>query len=165
MRRPAIVSMLLLTTSLAGCAALRQNMRGEELSYRGAWYCKSGPCEAGEMSESTTGTREGTTMINEVVLAPRAGLAFTAAAPFDTLTATVRDCKGNSAEVPSAEVVAPGAHGIADTDARESWIVWLDPASLPELATNEGCVWKVEATATWSEGASYTLEAGVEIDG
>jgi hypothetical protein len=165
MRRRVLVTSLLLTTSLAGCAALRQNMRGQELSYRGAWYCKSGPCEAGEMSKSTTGTREDTTMINEVVLAPKAGLAFTAAAPFDALTATVRDCKGQSAEVPSADIVQPGAHGIGDADARESWLVWLDPASLSGLDRSKGCVWKVEASATWSDGATYSLTAGIEIGG
>lgn len=161
---PLFATALLLTASLAGCASLRQNLRGQELSYRGAWYCKSGACKAGEMSKSSTGTRDGTVTVNTVKLDPKAGLAFTAAAPFDSLVATVRDCKGKSAEVPAADIVQPGKHGIGDADARESWIIWIDPVSLPGLSATASCVWKIEATATWSDGASYSLTAGINIE-
>ncbi|PRP90845.1 hypothetical protein ENSA5_60950 [Enhygromyxa salina] len=163
---PALV-ICVLATSLAGCAALRQNMRGQELSYRGAWHCEAGSCKAGDMVKSTSGTREGTVNINTVKLAPKAGMAFTAAAPFDTLTATARDCKGESVEISSANIIAPGDHGIRDQDARESWVVWVDPSELSGLERGKGAcaVWKVEATATWSDGASYSLTAGVDIKG
>lgn len=155
---------LAIAATLGGCAALRQNMRGQELSYRGAWYCEAADCQPGQMVESTTGTRDGEVTINTVELAPRAAMTFTAAAAFDSLTATVRDCKGNSAEVPSSDIVAAGKHGVGDQDARESWIVWIDPASLSGLKRDKGCsVWKVEAKATWSDGASYSLTAGIDV--
>jgi hypothetical protein len=162
----ACSSLALIVASSLGCASLRQNMRGQELSYRGAWHCSGGACTAGEMVKSTSGTREGTMMINTVALDPKAGLAFTAAAPFDTLTATVRDCKGNSAAVPASDIQAPGNHGIEDGDARESWIVWVDPSSLVKLERGKGAcaVWKIEASATWTDGATYSLTAGVDIE-
>ena len=157
----------LLAISLAGCASLRQSVRGQELSYRGAWYCKSGACDAGEMVKSTSGTREGTVNINTVKLDPKAAMAFTAAAPFDGLTATVRDCKGNSAAVPGGDISKAGSHQVGDQDARESWIIWIDPASLGGLERGQGscAVWKVEAQATWSDGATHSLSAGIEIEG
>lgn len=166
-KRVPVLSICVLAISLAGCAALRQNMRGQELSYRGAWHCGSGACKAADMVKSTSGTRDGTVNINTVKLDPKAGMAFTAAAPFDALTATARDCKGNSAAIPTADIVAPGKHGVRDQDARESWIVWIDPAKLGGLQQGKGgcAVWKVEATATWSDGASYSLIAGVDIGG
>jgi hypothetical protein len=150
-----------------GCAALRQNMRGQELSYRGAWYCESAGCEEADMVQSRAGHREDTTMINEVKLQPQAALAFTAASPFETLTATVEDCKGTSAEVPAGDIAEAGAHGVGDSGARESWLVWLDPAHLGELELGSGscAIWTVEATASWSDGASYSLRAGVEVGG
>lgn len=156
---------LVLAGMLGGCASLRQNMRGQELSYRGAWYCETANCKPGEMVQSRSGTRDGEVSINTVKLAPKAAMAFTAAAPFDSLTAVARDCKGNSVEVPSRDIVPAGKHGIRDGDARESWVVWVDPGSLSGLQRGKGrcAVWKVEATATWSDGASYSLSAGVDI--
>lgn len=162
--RFAVVGLAVAATT-GGCAALRQNMRGQELSYRGAWYCEAANCKPGEMVKSRTGTRDGEVTINTVELAPKAAMTFTAAAPFDGLTATVRDCKGNSAEVPSSDIVTAGKHGVGDQDARESWVVWIDPSSLSSLERGKGscAVWKVEAKATWSDGASYSLTAGVDI--
>jgi hypothetical protein len=157
---------LAIAATLGGCASLRQNMRGQELSYRGAWYCEAADCKPGEMVQSRAGTRDGEVSINTVKLAPKAAMVFTAAAPFDSLTATVRDCKGNSAEVPSSDIVAAGKHGVGDSDARESWVVWIDPASLAGLKRSKGAcsVWKVEAAATWSDGATFSLTAGVDIE-
>jgi hypothetical protein len=165
MLTPSLV--LVFATSLTACAALRQNMRGQELSYRGAWHCSSGPCDAGEMVKSMVGTRDGEVMVNTVKLDPKTGLAFTAAAAFDSLTANVRDCKGNVVDVPATDVIMPGKHGITDGDASESWIVWLDPSALGGLERGKGAcaVWKIEATATWSDGATYSLTAGVNTDG
>jgi hypothetical protein len=161
--RFAVVGLAIAAT--VGCAALRQNMRGQELSYRGAWYCEAANCKPGEMVKSRTGTRDGEVTINTVKLAPKAAMTFTAAAAFDSLTATVRDCKGNSAEVPSGDIVTAGKHGVGDQDARESWVVWIDPSSLSSLQRGKGCaVWKVEAKATWSDGVTYSLTAGVDIE-
>ncbi len=153
---------LALAVTLGGCASLRQNLRGQELSYRGAWYCEAPNCKPGEMVQSRSGTREGEVNVNTVELAPRAAMMFTAAAAFDALTATVRDCKGKVAEVPRRDIVAAGAHGVGDADARESWVVWIDPAALAGLQKpSSKCTWKVEATATWSDGATYSLTAGL----
>jgi hypothetical protein len=153
------------SASSLGCASLRQSMRGQELSYRGAWHCDQRACEPGTMVKSTSGTRDGIVNINTVKLDPKAGMAFTAAAPFDSLTATVRDCKGNSAGVPERDIVRPGNHGIGDPDARESWIIWVDPSALSGLERGSGscAVWKLEATATWSDGATNTLTAGLDL--
>jgi hypothetical protein len=149
---------------LAGCASLRQNIRGQELSYRGAWFCETADCKPNAMVKSRTGTREGEININTVKLAPKAAMTFTAAAPFDSLTATARDCKGNTIEVPAKDIATAGKHGVGDSDARESWVIWVDPASLSGL--DKSCsVWKIEATATWSDGATYSLTAGVNIKG
>jgi hypothetical protein len=159
--------LVLATLAATACASLRQNVRGQELSYRGAWHCSSGACEAGEMVKSMVGTRDGEVMVNTVKLDPKSGLAFTAAAPFDSLTATVRDCKGNAVEVPAADIVMPDKHGITDSDARESWIVWIDPSALGKLERGKGAcaVWKVQANATWSDGATYSLTAGINTEG
>ncbi|MFO7566108.1 MAG: hypothetical protein R6X02_25915 [Enhygromyxa sp.] len=167
MQGPGFVRLGLLLAAAAsfGCAALRQNMRGQELSYRGAWYCEAANCKPGEMVKSRTGTRDGEVTINTVKLAPKAAMTFTAAAAFDQLRATVRDCKGNSAEVPGGDILEAGKHGVGDQDARESWVVWIDPASLSGLERGKGscAVWKVEAQATWSDGATYSLTAGVDL--
>lgn len=155
-----------LVATLPGCASLRQNMRGQELSYRGAWYCEAADCKPGEMVQSRSGTRDGEININTVKLAPKAAMTFTAAAAFDSLTATASDCKGNSVDVPSSDIVAASKHGVGDSAARESWVVWIDPGSLSGLNRGKGgcAVWKVEATATWSDGATYSLTAGVDIE-
>lgn len=153
--------------TLTACAALKQNLRGQELSYRGAWFCSAGACKPGEMVKSTVGTREGTTMINTVKLDPRAGMVFTAAAPFDSLTAAVSDCKGTRVDVPAADIAAPGKHGLTHDDAKQSWVVWIDAGALAKLKRDAGkcAVWTVEATATWSDGTTYALKAGLDTSG
>lgn len=160
----ALVLTLAAGAAGAGCAAMRQNMRGQELSYRGAWSCENANCKASEMVQSRSGTRDGEVSINTVKLAPRAATIWTAAASFDQLTAKVRDCKGNSVDVPARDIVAAGSHGVGNSDARESWVIWIDPGSLSGLERSKGAcaVWKIEATATWSDGATYSLTAGVD---
>lgn len=166
-QRSLVLATSALTVSLLGCASLRQSMRGQELSYRGAWHCDSGACKPSEMVKSTSGTRDGIVNINTVKLDPKAGMAFTAAAPFDQLTATVLDCKGKRADVPERDIVRPGKHGITNQDARESWIIWVDPAALSGLERGAGscAVWKLEATATWADGATNSLTAGINSNG
>ena len=161
-----LLASAILSTVVAGCASLRQNIRGQELSYRGAWYCEAEGCDAKAMVKSTRGSRDGEVNINTVKLAPRAAMAFTAAAPFDHLEAIVRDCKGNKALVPESDIARAGKHGVGDSNAQESWIVWIDPGALKDLERGAGscAIWKVEAVATWSDSATHTLTAGLQIE-
>jgi hypothetical protein len=155
-----------LFVSSFGCAELRQNLRGQELSYRGAWFCAESSCTEGQLVKSTRGTREGTTDIATIELESKAGLAFTAASAFETLEATVRDCKGNTAAVPASSIVPAGKHEVGDSSARESWIIWIDPQELSKLELGSGkCSrWLIDAKAGWTDGASYSATVGVEVE-
>lgn len=149
-----------------GCAELRQNLRGQELSYRGAWFCEDSSCKGGQLVKSTRGTRDGTTDIATIELESKAALAFTAASAFETLDATVRDCKGNTASVPASSIVPGGKHEVGDASARESWIIWIDPSELGklELGTGKCSRWLIDARAGWTDGASYSMTVGVEVE-
>ena len=151
-------------TSLA-CAELRQNLRGQELSYRGAWFCESGTCKDEQLVRSTSGTREGTTDIASVKIEGRVALAFTAASAFERLEATVRDCKGKSAAVGESSIVPAGKHRVGDSAARESWIIWIDRSSLGDLSLGKGkCArWMIDAKASWTDGATYASTVGIEV--
>jgi hypothetical protein len=149
-----------------GCAELRQNLRGQELSYRGAWYCEGSSCADDKLVKSTRGTREGTTDIATVKLDSKAALAFTAASAFETLEATVRDCKGNTAKVATDSIVPAGKHKVGDAAARESWIIWIDRSDLAKLELGSGkCArWLIDAKAGWTDGASYSQTVGIEVE-
>ncbi|MFV8755381.1 hypothetical protein ACNOYE_32930 [Nannocystaceae bacterium ST9] len=155
-----------LLVGLVACAELRQNLRGQELSYRGAWFCEGASCKDGELVASRRGTREGTTDIATVKLDSKLALAFTAASAFETLEATVRDCKGNSAAVPSSAIVPAGKHKVGDSTAKESWIVWIDRDALAKLELGSGkCArWLIDAKAGWTDGASYSMTVGIEVE-
>ena len=82
--RNAARSSLLFGTSLllvASCAELRQNLRGQELSYRGAHFCEGSTCKDNQLVASRRGTREGTTDIATIKLGSKAALAFTFGRP------------------------------------------------------------------------------------
>lgn len=151
--------------ALAGCAELRQNLRGQELSYRGAWFCEAASCSEGQLVKSREGTREGTTDIATVKIAGKVALAFTAASAFDRLEASVRDCKGKSATVAADAIVPAGKHEVGDSSARESWIIWLDRAELRglELGAGKCSRWLIDAKATWTDGATYSSTVGIEV--
>jgi hypothetical protein len=153
-----------IATSLA-CAELRQNLRGQELSYRGAWFCESSSCKDEQLVRSTSGTREGTTDIASVELDGKVALAFTAASAFERLEARVRDCKGKSANVGEASIVPAGKHRVGDGAARESWIVWIDRSELRNLELGQGkCArWLIDAKASWTDGATYSSTVGIEV--
>lgn len=158
----------LTTTLLASlaCAELRQNMRGQELSYRGAWFCDGAAnCSDEQLVRSTAGTREGTTDIASVELDSRVALAFTAASAFERLEATVRDCKGKSAAVREGSIVPAGKHRVGDSSARESWIIWIDRSELRGLELGKGkCArWMIDAKASWTDGATYSSTVGIEV--
>lgn len=146
---------------------MRQNLRGQELSYRGAWYCAEAGCAEKAMTRSNRGTRDDGVDIATVKLQPRAALAFTAEAPFDRMVATVRDCKGKSLQLPDDAVRPAGSHEIGDANARESWVIVLDASALRgklKLGNGECARWDVEAVATWSDGASFTGRAGIKVE-
>jgi hypothetical protein len=151
---------LVALTSLVGCKEMRQNLRGQELSYRGAWFCAEKDCSEKQMQRSTSGTREGAVDIASVKLRPHAGLAFTAEAPFDKLNVKVEDCKGKSVELDASAIKKPGEHKIGDSAARESWMVVLDKRL--DLKFGKKCAWVATVVATWSDGATFTSQAGIK---
>jgi hypothetical protein len=160
-------SVFLLAVTAAGCAQMRQNLRGQELSYRGAWFCAEAGCAEKAMTRSTRGTREDGVDIATVKLQPRAALAFTAEAPFDRMVASVRDCKGKSLQLPDDAIRPAGSHEVGDASARESWVIVLDEPSLRgqlKLGKGECARWMVEVTATWSDGAAFSSRAGITVE-
>lgn len=157
---------LALGSSLAlgsGCGALRQNLRNEFVSYRGAWACASAGCKIGDEEQSRAGSNKGELRINDVKLQPRAGLVFYPGKPVETLTASVRDCKGKRKDVPSELVQAPGKHSIgAEPD---SWVVWIDEAIAADLEVSRGdcAVLIVTTHSTWSDGKDYDAEGAIKV--
>lgn len=148
-----------------GCGALRQNLRNEFVSYRGAWSCASAGCKSSEVVQSKKGRTQGELRIAEVALQPHAGLVFYPGKPVKTLTATVRDCKGKSKDVPSDKVQPPGRHKLGAEPT--SWVVWLDEALVSDLEVGKGecAVLIVKTHATWDDGKVYDAEGAVEIGG
>jgi hypothetical protein len=151
----------------AGCAEMRQNLRGQELSFRGTYSCPKKGCGTSEMTRSTKTSMEGATTISSVNMKTRSAIMFTAAAPFDSLTAKVTDCKGNRVDVAKGDVKKPGKHSVGDARAKESWAVIIDSKKYGdlELATKGKCAaWMVEAQATWSDSATYSLRSGLRAE-
>jgi hypothetical protein len=154
--------------TLVGCAALRQNLRGQDLSFRGAWFCPKAGCKEAEMKRSTRGSRRGETSVSKVKLQPAAALAFWPEAEPSRLEASVKDCKGKSAQVDASRIKRPGEHGIKDSTARQSFIVLLErdaPAGLTLKKKGDCAIWTVTATAHWDDGATYSLQAAIDISG
>lgn len=150
----------------AGCAEMKQNLRGQELSFRGTYFCEAEGCRDKAMAKSSSGTKQGTLQITDVKLQPRAALFFTAATPFDGLVANVTDCKGNNAPVADAQIRPPGKHNIGDATTKESWVVVVNRNFLPDtlvLGDGECAIWTVKATGTWSDGATYSYSAAIRV--
>jgi hypothetical protein len=149
----------------SGCGALRQNLRNEFVSYRGAWSCASAGCKSNEVVQSKAGRNQGELRINDVKLQPHVGLVFYPGKPVKTLTATVRDCKGKSKEVPSDKVQAPGRHKLSAEP--DSWVIWLDEALVADLEVSKGdcAVLTVKTHSAWDDGKVYDAEGAVEIGG
>lgn len=159
---------VVLGTSMAlgsGCGALRQNLRNQFVSYRGAWSCASAGCKSSDVVQSKAGSNQGELRINDVKLQPHAGLVFYPGVPVKAMTATVRDCKGKSKEVPSGKVQPPGRHKIgAEPD---SWVVWLDEALVSDLEVGTGdcAVLTVKTHSTWDDGSVYDAEGAIKVGG
>jgi hypothetical protein len=150
----------------SGCAELKQNLRGQELSFRGAYDCAASSCEDAALARSRVGTTEGTTPVVSVKFIPRVTLAFTAETAFESLTATAKDCSGNAAELPPEAISKPGSHAIGAEDARESWMVEIEPRALKGLGLEYGdrgpCGrLDVHVVGTWVDGAKYSLDVAL----
>jgi len=147
---------------------LRQNLRGQDLSFRGAWFCAKAGCGEGKMQRSTRGSRRGETSVTKVKMQPAVALAFWAEAEPSNLEASVKDCKGKSAKVDAAMIKRPGEHGIQDPRAQQSFIVLLEGDATGGLTLKkkgECAVWTVTATAHWDDGATYSIEAAIDTSG
>lgn len=147
------------------CGALRQNLRDQFVSYRGAWSCAEPGCSSADVVQSKRGSNQGELRINEVTLSPHAGLVFFPGTPPSAMTATVRDCKGKSKDIPKDKVQPPGRHKIgAEAD---SWVIWLDQPLLAELEVGSGecSVLVVTTHSTWDDGSTYDARGGVDVGG
>lgn len=146
---------------LGGCAEMRQNWRGEFVSYRGAWFCGSAGCGEAQMQRSTKAHREGDLTVNHGKIGNGAALVFKAGKTPDTLTADVTAC-GKTSPVPADKVKAPGAHGI--TGQGDSYVVVIDPKDYPDLELGKGCKkWTVTTHASWPKG-KWDQKGGLEND-
>lgn len=150
-----------------GACGLRQNLRNEFVSYRGAWFCPKKDCSEKEMKRSAKGQNESESLrIMHGKLQPRAALVFNPGKPVTSFTAKVADCKGKEIDVPSGSVKAPGTHDIAGEG--DSWVVVLDRSELSDLKIdNKGkCgVLRVTTHATWEKGTTYEERGGIQVEG
>ena len=100
---------------------------------------------------------------NEVKLQPHAGLVFYPGAPVQGMTATVRDCKGKSKDIPSDKVQKPGRHKIGSEP--DSWVIWLDQRLVSDLEVGSGdcAVLTVKTHASWDDGSTFDAEGAVSV--
>lgn len=144
----------------SGCAEMRQNMRNEFVSFRGAWFCSKAGCDEATMKRSTQAHRQGDVTVNHGALKSGAALVFKAGKTPQSFGATVRDCAGNTADVPQEDVRSPGSHGIPGQ--ADSYVVRVDPSRLPGLTLGKGCdTWMVTTHATWDKG-TWEQQAGIQ---
>jgi hypothetical protein len=152
---------------VVGCAAMRQNLRGQELSFRGVWFCAEAGCGQKDMQRSRESSKDGATTVQKVKWTGAVAMAFTAQASMASVGAVATDCKGNHADVEADAILRPGKHKIGDDPARESWMILLDRPALKkaglEVGRKGGCSQvMVTATGHWSDGATFSMDAGVK---
>ncbi len=142
-----------------GCGALRQNLRNQFVSYRGAWQCQGGKCKMPAMKRATRAHREGETDVSHVELHNQVAMVFNAGAPPETFTARLA-CGSDAADVPAERIKAPGKHGISAQ--QDSYVVLVRPKDYPFA---EGCSkFRVTTHATWEGGKkTYDLTAGLDV--
>ncbi len=147
------------------CGAMRQNLRNQFVSYRGAWFCEAAGCSSATAVQSKAGSNQGELRINEVKLQPHAGLVFYPGVPVQEMTATVRDCKGTSKDVPADRVQGPGRHKISGE--ADSWVVWIQDTHIAdlELGGGECAVLVVTTHSTWDDGSTYDAEGAIKVSG
>ncbi len=148
-----------------GCAAMRQSLKGQEISHRGVYACPGDAgCDQKEMKRSTSGTQMDGMTVTDVHLAPVAALAYTAESPFERLEAKIADCKGNSIDVAPERIVPAGEHKVGDALAKESWMIVVHRDDVKDLVLKgkgECAVWKVTATAHWPKDVQSTHRVGL----
>lgn len=152
--------------TLAGtvaCGEMRQNMRGEYVTYRGAWFCAKAGCDDTSMQRSAKAHRVGEMTVNHGKVTAGAALVFKPQKTPQTFTAKVSDCAGQVADVPADKIKAPGAHGIAGQS--DCYVVRVDPKDYPALAFGKDCKsWTVATHSTFDKGTSWEAKAGLEQD-
>lgn len=136
-------------------------MRGEFVSYRGAWFCPESGCADAKMQRSAKAHRVGEMTVNHGKITLGVALVFKAGKVPETMRATVTDCAGKTADVPDDNLKKPGDHGIAGQ--ADSYVVRVDPKDYPDLKLGKGCKnWTVTTHATWDKGTSWEQKAGLE---
>jgi len=145
---------------------MSQNIKGQELSYRGTWFCEAAGCAESEMIASRRGGKQGEMRFHSAKLQPRAAMVFTAAAAFSRIEATVSDCAGTLVALPEEAFRSPGSHDVGDRDVHESWLILVDgPVLKKHLKFGAGTSCEtitIAATAHWDDGRSFTLKAGIK---
>jgi len=137
-------------------------MRGEFVSYRGAWFCAKPGCTEGQMQRSSRAHRDGELTVNHGKLQNGAAFVFSAGKIPDTLTATVKDCTGRSADVPSDKIKVPGGHAVEGQG--DAYAVLVTPSDYPDLELGDGCdTWIVTTHATWPKG-KWDQSGGAKVD-
>lgn len=145
-------------SALFACA-LRQNLRNQFLSYRGAWQCEKKACGQAGMTRSTRGSRAGEVEITNVKMNPKVAMVVNAGAAPQTFDVELA-CGGQTQEVPADKVLAPGTHKISGQS--ESYVVLVDPA---DYAFGDCKEFRLHAHATWENGKrEYDLEAGLQVE-
>jgi hypothetical protein len=138
---------------------LRQNMRNEFTSYRGAWHCPNGACSVSGMERATKSHRDDTVNITHANVNPRVLLAFYPGKPVTGFTAKV-SCGGGAEPVPDHRIERPGTHTLAVES--DSWIVTL---VAKDYTFGNSCkIFRVTTTSTWEDGATYEEEAGIQVE-
>ncbi|MCH9683035.1 MAG: hypothetical protein K0V04_16485 [Deltaproteobacteria bacterium] len=165
MRATVVSGLILAVAASAACGALRQNLRDQFVSYRGAWFCEESGCNTRDVTQSKRGSNQGELQVSEVKMQPHVGLVFYPGTPPVGMTATVRDCKGKSKDIPKDKVQPPGRHRIsAESD---SWVIWLDDKLVADLEVGSGkcSVLTVGIHATWDDDSVYDAQGGVSVKG
>ena len=158
--RATQIRLVLLLVAATGCGTLKQNLRNQFVSFRGAYQCREEGCKTAQMVRSTKTHREGDVNVSHVQLRPRAVLVFSPGTVVEGFTARVA-CRGRDADVPDERIKAPGTHGLKQEG--ESWLVIIDPADYEFGAQCD--TFRVTTTATWDDGkATYQERAGIQVE-
>ena len=153
------LGLLFVVSTATACGALRQNLRNQFVSYRGAWQCDGGDCKQGGMSRATKQHREGETDITHVTLNNQVAMVWNAGAPPESFSAQLR-CGGGSAEVPAERIKAPGEHKIAGQ--KDSYVILVRAKDYDFIGDCKQV--RVKTHATWEAGKkTYEAEAGLKL--